>query len=186
MLVVAALYYYIAIPAINIHSSEFWIFIFAFVVILAVWYAWKKKIGKAELRQSKIMKMFGIALLVLVVVYAVGTLLSSPIINAKKYQKLLKVEEGEFAKDIEELSFDQIPILDKDSAEILGNRKMGSMVDMVSQYEVDELYSQINYQGKPVRVTPLRYASPIKWVTNQKTGIPAYIKIDMAVLIQCI
>ena len=180
MLVVAALYYYIAIPAINIHSSEFWIFIFAFVVILAVWYAWKKKIGKAELRQSKIMKMFGIALLVLVVVYAVGTLLSSPIINAKKYQKLLKVEEGEFAKDIEELSFDQIPILDKDSAEILGNRKMGSMVDMVSQYEVDELYSQINYQGKPVRVTPLRYASPIKWVTNQKTGIPAYIKIDMA------
>ncbi|MDE6957711.1 MAG: CvpA family protein [Lachnospiraceae bacterium] len=180
LLVVAALYYYIAIPAINIHSSEFWIFIFAFVVILAVWYAWKKKIGKAELRQSKIMKMFGIALLVLVVVYAVGTLLSSPIINAKKYQKLLKVEEGEFAKDIEELSFDQIPILDKDSAEILGNRKMGSMVDMVSQYEVDELYSQINYQGKPVRVTPLRYASPIKWVTNQKTGIPAYIKIDMA------
>ncbi len=83
MLVVAVLYYYIAIPAINIHSSEFWIFIFAFVVILAVWYAWKKKIGRAELRQSKIMKMFGIALLVLVVVYAVGTLLSSPIIDRK-------------------------------------------------------------------------------------------------------
>lgn len=125
-------------------------------------------------------KMFGIILIALVGVYVVGTLLSSPIINAKKYQKLLKVEEGEFAKDIEELSFDQIPILDKDSAEILGNRKMGSMVDMVSQYEVDGLYSQINYQGKPVRVTPLRYASPIKWLTNQKTGIPAYIKIDMA------
>ena len=115
-----------------------------------------------------------------VIVYAAGTLLSSPIVNAKKYQKLMKVEDGEFTKDIEELSFDQIPLLDRDSATILGNRKMGSMVDMVSQFEVDDWYSQINYQDQPVRVSPLRYASLIKWFTNQSEGIPAYIKIDMA------
>ena len=92
----------------------------------------------------------------------------------------MKVETGEFTKDIEELSFDQIPLLDRDSATLLGNRKMGSMVDMVSQFEVDELYSQINYQDRPVRVSPLKYASVIKWFTNQSDGIPAYIKIDMA------
>ena len=92
----------------------------------------------------------------------------------------MKVEDGEFTKDIEELSFDQIPLLDRDSATILGNRKMGSMVDMVSQFEVDDWYSQINYQDQPVRVSPLRYASLIKWFTNQSEGIPAYIKIDMA------
>lgn len=63
---------------------------------------------------------------------------------------------------------------------LLGNRKMGSMVDMVSQFEVSSLYSQINYKGRPVRVTPLVYASPIKWLTNMKNGIPAYITIDMA------
>ena len=45
----------------------------------------------------------------------------------------MKVETGEFTTDIEELSFDQIPLLDRDSATLLGNRKMGSMVDMVSQ-----------------------------------------------------
>ena len=49
------------------------------------------------------------------------------------------------------------------------------MVDMVSQFEVDDLYSQINYQDQPVRVSPLRYASVIKWDTNQMEGIPAYI-----------
>ena len=106
--------------------------------------------------------------------------LSSPIVNARKYQQLLEVKEGEFTKDIEELSFDQIPLLDRDSAQILGNRKMGSMVDMVSQFEVDDLYSQINYQDQPVRVSPLRYASLIKWFTNQSDGIPAYVRIDMA------
>ena len=92
----------------------------------------------------------------------------------------MKVETGEFTADIEELSFDQIPLLDRDSATLLGNRKMGSMVDMVSQFEVDELYSQINYQDRPVRVSPLKYADIIKWFNNNGEGIPAYIKIDMA------
>ena len=66
----------------------------------------------------------------------------------------MKVEGWRIYKDIEELSFDQIPLLDRDSATILGNRKMGSMVDMVSQFEVDDWYSQINYQDQPVRVSP--------------------------------
>jgi ribosomal protein L11 len=57
---------------------------------------------------------------------------------------------------------------------------MGSMIDMASQFEVADIYSQINYKDKPVRVSPLRYASPIKWLTNQSKGIPAYIMIDMA------
>ena len=124
--------------------------------------------------------MIGGVLVLLVGSYLIGSLLSSPIVNARKYQQLLEVKEGEFTKDIEELSFDQIPLLDRDSAQILGNRKMGSMVDMVSQFEVDDLYSQINYQDQPVRVSPLRYASLIKWFTNQSDGIPAYVRIDMA------
>lgn len=78
------------------------------------------------------------------------------------------------------MSFDRVPLLDKDTAEILGDRKMGSMVDMVSQFEADDIYTQINYKERPVRVTPLKYASFIKWITNQSEGIPAYIRIDMA------
>ncbi len=116
------------------------------------------------------MKFFLGLILGVGIVYLIGTLLSSPVINAKKYQQLMTVEEGDFAEDIEELSFDKIPLLDKDSAEILGDRKMGSMVDMVSQFEADDIYSQINYQDRPVRVTPLKYASPIKWLTNQVGG----------------
>ena len=115
----------------------------------------------------------------LVIVFAVGSILSSPIVNAKKYRNLLTIEERDFSKDIQPVNFSQIPLLDKDSAAILGNRKMGSMVDMVSQFEVSDLYSQINYQEKPIRVTPLVYASPVKWLTNQSQGIPAYIMIDM-------
>lgn len=179
-LLVAAIYYYITLPAINIHSSDFWGFFILLIAVVLLYYVLKKRIPLNELKFHKGPKIIIGILLAVVAVYLVGSLLSSPIINAKKYQQLLKVENGEFTKDIKELSFDQIPLLDKDSATLLGNRKMGSMVDMVSQFEVDNIYSQINYNDKPVRVSPLRYASPIKWITNQAKGIPAYITIDMA------
>ncbi|MSC84841.1 CvpA family protein [Eubacterium sp. am_0171] len=180
IILLAAIYYYVTLPAINIHSSDFWMFFIVIVIIAALIYIRRKKLNRYELKNSKGVKVILGILVVVVAAYLIGTLLSSPIVNAKKYQKLLDVKDGEFTKDIEELSFEQIPLLDRDSAAILGNRKMGSMVDMVSQFEVDDLYSQINYQDQPVRVSPLRYASVIKWLTNQKEGIPAYIKIDMA------
>lgn len=180
VLVLAAVYYYVSLPAINIHSSDLWMFLIVLVIITAALYIGKKKPTRYEIKELKGMKIIAAMFVVIVGAYLIGTLLSSPIVNAKKYQQLLKVGDGEFTKDIEELSFDQIPLLDRDSAMILGNRKMGSMVDMVSQFEVDDWYSQINYQDRPVRVSPLRYASLIKWFTNQKDGIPAYIKIDMA------
>ncbi len=180
LIIAAGGYYYAALPAFNIHSSDTWFFVIFLLAALALIFAVRKRLGWKEAKESKVMKFFGVVILGAGIVYLLGALLSSPIINAKKYQKLLTVEEGEFTEDVEELSFDKIPLLDKDTAEILGDRKMGSMVDMVSQFEVDSIYSQINYQDNPVRVSPLRYASLIKWFTNRSNGIPAYIRINMA------
>lgn len=183
-LVAAAVYYYVTIPAINIHSSGFWFFFIgalaAVTGVIAAYKILKTKTEIIELGQSKLIKVMLGAVIVSVAVYLLGTLLSSEIINAKKYQQLMKVEEGDFVTEIAPVDFSRVPLLDKESARLLGNRKMGTMVDMVSQFEASPLYTQINYQGKPVRVSPLVYASPIKWIANQKEGIPAYIMIDMA------
>ena len=187
VVIAVAIFYYVSLPAINIHATETWKFIFLILAVLFVLYIVRKaKIaGQSKIELSFIKEYTGlkigvIVFLLFLAVYVAGSILSSPIVNAAKYQKLLKVEEGEFTEDIKQISYDQIPLLDRDSASILGNRKMGSLVDMASQFEVSELYSQINYKGEPVCVTPLRYADTIKWLTNQKEGIPAYIKIDMA------
>lgn len=188
VLILAGIYYYVTIPAINIHSSGFWTFLIAVLVLILAYTALRgTRLHSVDdikelryLKGRKVIKILLGLIGILVLILAVGTILSSPIVNAKKYQKLLEPKTGDFAKDIDEIALDNIPLLDKDSAELLGNRKMGSMVDMVSQFEVSSLYSQINYQGRPVRVTPLVYASPIKWLTNQRDGIPAYITIDMA------
>lgn len=188
----AAILYYIYLPAVNIHSASFWFFIMGLLLVAMLIYVIKKA-GRQflladgrllnlniDLHEMKGLKALGILLLAVFAVYLVGSILSSPIVNAGKYQKLMTIEERDFTDDIKEVDYNTIPLLDKNSAALLGNRKMGSLVDMVSQFEVSDDYTQINYQGKPVRVTPLSYASPIKWLTNHRNGIPAYILIDMA------
>ena len=180
LLAIAAIYYYVSIPAVNIHSAQTWFFVMTLFVVLIIYYAVRKRVTRVELGTNKILRSMIGLLVVFGIVYLAGSVLSSPIINAKKYQKLMKVKTGEFSKDVKELSYDRIPLLDKDTAALLGDRKMGSMVDMVSQFEADDIYSQINYKNNPVRVTPLKYANLIKWFTNRREGIPAYIRINMA------
>ena len=179
VLVVGFLYYYVTLPAINIHSSGFWFALVLLILAVMASQAVPHLQNPQELRQNKRIKLLGGMAVAVVAVYVVGSILSSPIVNAKKYQQLMQVENREFTEDIKQVSYDQIPILDKEMAVLLGNREMGSMVDMVSQFEVSERYTQINYKDKPVRVSPLVYATPIKWLTNQSEGIPAYVLIDM-------
>lgn len=187
LLVWGGMYYYY-LPALNIHAEESWMFFMAAVVVGLVFNFWpifkvlfleRDGVAVDRAEKWKTAKRLLIFPLALVVVYGVGMLLSSPILRASAYRELLDVQTGDFANDIHEVDYSQIPILDKDSAARLAEREMGSMVDMVSQYEVSPYFNQINYQGKPVRVTPLQYGDLIKWFTNRGTGIPAYIKIDM-------
>lgn len=191
--IVVGIYYYVTIPAINIHAAGFWYF-WIVVLLAAMAVCVVRRLFKnggavsgvtgGEVKQilkgSWLLKILLVLFCAVVVVFIGGSLLSSPFFNAAKYQQLLTVEERVFTDDIKEVDFNTIPLLDKDSAALLGDRKMGSMVDMVSQFTVSNDYTQINYQGRPVRVTPLSYASPIKWLTNHKQGIPAYMLIDMA------
>ena len=196
LLIVASVYYYIALPAINIHSPGFWKFIIVVLVAAMIIYLlfqtrFTQSAGSGYFsadrfgiefktpQSAKIFKIMAAVCIVVAAVFAIGSLLSSKIINASKYQKLLDVETRSFKDDIKEVSYDQIPILDKDSAETIGNRVMGTMVDLVSQFEVNDMYTQINYKNKPVRVSPLQYGSLIKWLTNKSDGIPGYIRIDM-------
>ena len=114
-----------------------------------------------------------------IAVALVGQIISLPIFRAADYRQLLSVQTGDFATDIAEISFNEIPTLDKDSANYLGDRQMGTLSDMVSQFEYSNDSTQINYQGRPVRVAPVAYADLIKWFTNRGTGLPAYVMVDM-------
>ena len=190
ILAVAFLYYYNTLPALNIHSKGLWGFLIFMIVVCDIWwiirryrtmgYHFSKGKFRLEITVLQQVKIGLIALGAVLVVFIVANLASSTLFNAKRYQQLIKVETRDFVSDIKQVDYSTIPLLDRDSASLLGDKKMGSMVDIVSQFEVSDEYTQINYNGKPVRVTPLKYASIIKWFTNHSEGVPAYILIDMA------
>ena len=100
VLAVLGIYYYAALPAFNIHSMEFWILLIVLLVLAAGIYGKIAKVKPDKIRKSKGMRIFLSLILIVIGIWAVGALLSSPIVNDGKYQKLMTVENGEFSKDI--------------------------------------------------------------------------------------
>ena len=192
---VGFVYFYVSLPALNPHSGDF----YSFLGLLCVVYLLATFIlsgaphdGGAEVVATPGEKMkdwlrfiksrclpVGILFVVVVGVAAVGQLLSLPIFRAAAYRDLLTVEDRDFAQDVAQISFSEIPTLDRQSAEYLGDRQMGTLSDMVSQFEYSNDSTQINYQGRPVRVAPIAYADLFKWFTNRGEGLPAYVVVDM-------
>ena len=165
-------------PALNVQSPMVctWIVGICLLGLLALAVAAARRPLRAKAyRRVMIVPVAPIAAIV------IGGVLSLPLIpgNAERYASVLETTDGVFAEDIEEVDYSEVPVIDRDSAILLGNRAMGSIPEYVSQFEIADTYSMINYQGRPVRVSPLVYADLFKWLSNRDSGIPAYVLVDM-------
>lgn len=183
-LVLGLIYFYVELPAINIHSAELYIFVYLLCMVYCVCNIFVTGFKASGIKDyfKHLLKKCTIPVVVAAAMFVlnlIGGLAGSEIIRAKSYAELLPVENGDFSAEVEELQWNQIPKLDGDSANTLANKKMGELSDLVSQFEVDESSVQINYQDKPVRATYLNYGGIIKWWNNRREGIPAYLLIDM-------
>lgn len=185
-LIVAAVGFYFTLPAISIHNPGLLLDIVILITIYCVVYLKLSKSCRGAILQRdfrtvlKTLKIPVIAAVCAVAIFAIGSLWGGVIFNAKRYRELLSVETGDFQEDVDTISYNQIPTLDSASAIRLGDKKMGELSDIVSQFSVVEsYYTQINYNGTPVRVTPLEYVDIFKWFNNVKDGIPGYIMINM-------
>ena len=186
-LVFGLVYFYISLPALNLQDGAFYSFFFllclVYVVASLFTSGFRMAPGTGIREYARFVKTqclpVGILMVLILAVGLIGSLISMPIFRAGAYRDLLAVEDGNFTADITQISFDKIPTLDRSSAEYLGDRQMGTLSDMVSQFEYSNDSTQINYQGRPVRVAPIAYADLIKWFTNRGDGLPAYVLVDM-------
>ena len=186
-LVFGLIYFYLSLPALNLQDGNFYTFVFVLCIVFVVaslfTSGFRMAPGSGVKEYFRFVKTqclpVGVLMVLLIAVGIIGTLVSMPIFRASAYRDLLTVEDGNFAEDIAQISFDKIPTLDRSSAEYLGDRQMGTLSDMVSQFEYSNDSTQINYQGRPVRVAPIDYADLIKWFTNRGEGLPAYVLVDM-------
>ena len=184
--VFALVLYYFMLPPMNFQATQMYTY---FIVVFLVYCRLTRlSIGgvKQDFTPGEVFRSIkkncivpGIIIGLLLVVVIIGSLISSVLFHPKAYSSLITVEKSDFATDVAEISFDQIPMLDSGSANVLADRKLGELSDLVSQFAVDNSTAQINYKDRPVRVTYLNYGDFFKWINNRKSGLPAYISIDM-------
>ena len=195
--VISAVAYYFVLPPINIYAQTFWISL-AFVVLvfgaayvllgaksgIKTFFTGKTEKGFADKTKEKKKKTreriaFLVCLGVPVVVLVLGNLISSTFFNATKYSNIIEVPEAMFEEDMPESDLvTNIPLMDSDSANIIGNRKLGELSEVVSQYQVNGTYSQINSGGVPRKVSSLEYVDFFKWMNNRDKGVPGYVSVD--------
>jgi hypothetical protein len=97
VVIAVAIFYYVSLPAINIHATETWKFIFLILAVLFVLYIVRKaKIaGQSKIELSFIKEYTGlkigvIVFLLFLAVYVAGSILSSPIVNALTCHSITK------------------------------------------------------------------------------------------------
>lgn len=201
--VIAFVIFWFQLPPLNLRSPAFWIFIAEVLAAALVCFSigglvntlrslgvQTNAAGHVIFRNSPSFEWNGkwykswrgilIAVIAVIVVFLIlGSFIGAEIFHAAAYRDMITVTDGDFTEDIAELSMNQIPVVDRDTASRLGKRTLGTIPDLVSQFEISEDYTQINVGEKPMRVTPLTYADFFKWIGNQANGIPGYITVDM-------
>ncbi len=184
--------FYVFLPPINLRAAGFWIYLavclaaymFPFFHLKLVSYVetteyangrrGRKKISRMEFVKWPILPVV-LPLLVLIV----GGLISAPAFNARAYASIIEVKEEDFAADMpESTEITNIALMDTESASVLGNRVLGSLSDMVSQYHVSSYYTQINFNRTPKKVSNLEYDGFFKWLGNRDSGIPGMVMVD--------
>lgn len=180
-----AVYGYFAHPTLNITKPDtalFYLVILGLILFnLFVLYSQKQRLNYTYQanRYQALMKMMLRVIIAYVLVTGFFYVATIKVFHAKTYAKRITVQQVDFnSETLKEVDFTKTPIIDRDSTSQLGDKVMGEMPELVSQFEVSEEYTQISYQNKVYRVTPLEYAGFIKYMNNKGNGIPAYIRVD--------
>ena len=178
-LLVGFIMFYLFLPSLNIHNIGFWFYLIILISLFAFLNTFRGLFDKRiNFFDWKKLIPYLIPLALIVIITVVGVV-NSPLFMAKKYYNRIQIDSSkDFAGDIPEVDFNSLALLDKSSSQKLGDRVMGQMSELVSQFTVSDMYTQINYNNDIVRVTPLDYSDMIKYFTNRKEGIKGYITVN--------
>lgn len=170
--------YYFILPPLNLSTSSFWFFLSLITIIYIITSVFRiQEILVNPKKSFKNMSVYFLIPIIIIVIFMINFILS-PLFMAKSYYKRISVSNGDFITDIKEVNFKNLPLVDKDSSQKLGDRVMGQMPELVSQFYVSSLYTQINYKDEIIRVTPLEYNGLFKWLSNKHNGVMGYIKVN--------
>ena len=172
------IFYYFYHPVLNVKTATFFSYVvYSFVLLWILSLFFEKSQSVYTEKKPVLWTLFKGVLIASVLWVAGSIIICSPVFMAKSFANRIEIKNVDFDK-VKEVDFTKTPIIDRDSTIVLGDRVMGEMPELVSQFEVSEEYTQISYKDSVYRVTPLEYAGFFKFIGNYKEGIPAYILVN--------
>ena len=170
---VGLILYWLFLPAVNLKNAGFWAFTFFLLFLYLINKTLWNSIKRTDFTVARLLKIMFALMLVFILALAEG----SRLFQAKRYSRILNVTEDTVDLIPSVSGSSSIALMDTSSAERLGDRRIGSLSDVVSQFNVGE-YMQINWQDAPYKVAPLRYDGFFKWSANHTKGIPGYVIVN--------
>jgi len=165
---------YLLLPAYNLHSIET---LFLLASLLGV-FAFFSIFMTGKFTKVAWLAVSGAGLIVAFVV--VMSILGSEILNAGAFRDQIQItESGNFSEDFDLVSYDKVPIVDYETARQLGDKQMGKIQGLGSQYNINIDYTLISVGDMIVRVAPLEYQDLFKWFENKSEGIPGYVQVNV-------
>lgn len=178
-LIVGLLVNYLALPAQTIHSSGWWWFWIMIGVVFTISACVAQAICNNITYESEkpvIGIIFGIVTGVLVVAMFVTSISGWKCAHAEQYANLIKIEEGNFEKDIPQMTSEAV-IVDMKTAQRLGDRTIGT-IKHASWYEADDEYDLIEVNGEYYRISSIKYGGLFEYWKASSEGIPGYILVN--------
>lgn len=174
-LVIFAVHFYVSLFAIHPQDSKSAFLLLGYVVLFTL-------LDWLFVRQlTRLHKILGTIAAAGFVAVFVLQLWSAPLFQASAYHDQLEITQtDQFSENFAEVDMSSVPVIDYDVARQLGDKKMGEVTALGSQYEVSDDYTLCSVNGTLYRVSPLEYRDVIKWIQNRGEGVPGYIRVNVS------
>ena len=165
---------YVTLPAYNIHDTAFIMLVVFYLFIFGmVYFVFSYQIDFIV----KLCIGLGFALIAFTLLFS---FLSSEMLNAGRYRDQIQINSSnEFNAQFDAIQLEKIPLVDQNTAQQLGDKQIGRVQGLGSQFDINDEYILINQKDNVYRVSPLEYQDSIKWFQNREKGIPGYVRVNV-------
>lgn len=187
--VLCFLAYYSFLPAVNLRSPGFWTYLILVIICLGVTitlFFFDLDENYYEYSTSaSILVVSGIVLTIYLLLFGFFGIISGNIFHANAAKNVAKVTvadeaiEDAFPDLMVEENLEKFPLVDLDTAILLGDKKIAGL-NHASWYDVDDEYNLITYQGKYYRLSVIDYGDFWKFNKAKYEGLPGYVLVEVS------
>jgi len=165
---------YITLPAYNFHDIGFITLLVIYLFLFGTLYSAFSHRFDIIVRGSYFLGS------ILILFMLIMSLLSSEFLNAGRYRDQIVIKSSsDFSSEFDVIDLKKIPLVDQKTAQRLGDKQIGRVQGLGSQFDINDDYLLINIKDSVYRVAPLEYQDFYKWLQNRDRGVPSYVSVNV-------